>query len=42
MAKYGLPPPAPEKGPKKGSREEFMKYFNETLQNSSQLGELTR
>jgi hypothetical protein len=35
MAKYGLPPPAPEKGPKKGSREEFMKYFNDTLQNST-------
>jgi hypothetical protein len=42
MAKYGLLPPEPEKGPKKGSREEFIKYFNETLQNSTQLGELTR
>jgi hypothetical protein len=42
MAKYGLPPPEQKKGPKKGSREEYMKYFKETTQNSAQLGELTR
>jgi len=42
MAKYGLPPPEPPKGPKKGSREEYLKYFQETTQNSAQLGEMTR
>lgn len=27
MAKFGLPPPEPPKGPKKGSREELLKYL---------------
>jgi hypothetical protein len=42
MAKYGLPPPKPPRGPKKGSREEYLKFYQETASNSAQLGELTR